>query len=59
LNKEQQTRKKTEFVFFIFRFHKIANVNKALDFITSKGVKLMVAAEGKENFEYLKLNIKF
>ena len=28
------------------RFHKIANVNKALDFITSKGVKLMVGAEG-------------
>lgn len=28
-----------------FRFHKIANVNKALDFITSKGVKLMVGAE--------------
>ncbi|CAF2152013.1 unnamed protein product [Rotaria magnacalcarata] len=27
------------------RFHKIANVNKALDFITSKGVKLMVGAE--------------
>ena len=29
-----------------FRFHKIANVNKALDFIMSKGVKLMVGAEG-------------
>ena len=29
------------------RFHKIANVNKALDFITSKGVKLMVGAEGR------------
>ncbi|CAF0792573.1 unnamed protein product [Didymodactylos carnosus] len=27
------------------RFHKIANVNKALDFIMSKGVKLMVGAE--------------
>ncbi|CAF1477539.1 unnamed protein product [Rotaria sordida] len=27
------------------RFHKIANVNKALDFIASKGVKLMVGAE--------------
>jgi len=27
------------------RFHKIANVNKALDFIRSKGVKLMVGAE--------------
>ena len=24
-----------------FRFHKIANVNKALDFIASKGVKLV------------------
>jgi hypothetical protein len=31
---------------FLSRFHKIANVNKALDFITSKGVKLMVGAEG-------------
>jgi hypothetical protein len=31
---------------FLFRFHKIANVNKALDFIASKGVKLMVGAEG-------------
>jgi len=57
LNKERWARKKI--FFFIFRFHKIANVNKALDFITSKGVKLMVAAEGKESFEYLKLNIKF
>lgn len=29
------------------RFHKIANVNKALDFITSKGVKLVsIGAEG-------------
>ncbi|CAF1631335.1 unnamed protein product, partial [Didymodactylos carnosus] len=27
------------------RFHKIANVNKALDFIMNKGVKLMVGAE--------------
>jgi hypothetical protein len=37
------------FYIFIYRFHKIANVNKALDFITSKGVKLMVGAEGKKN----------
>ena len=30
-----------------FRFHKIANVNKALDFIASKGVKLVsIGAEG-------------
>lgn len=29
------------------RFHKIANVNKALDYITSKGVKLVsIGAEG-------------
>jgi len=29
------------------RFHKIANVNKALEFITSKGVKLVsIGAEG-------------
>ena len=29
------------------RFHKIANVNKALDFIASKGVKLVsIGAEG-------------
>lgn len=29
------------------RFHKIANVNKALDFICSKGVKLVsIGAEG-------------
>lgn len=29
------------------RFHKIANVNKALDFIESKGVKLVsIGAEG-------------
>ena len=32
------------------RFHKIANVNKALDFIASKGVKLVsIGAEGKSN----------
>ena len=30
------------------RFHKIANVNKALDFIACKGVKLVsIGAEGK------------
>lgn len=32
----------------LFRFHKIANVNKALDFIASKGVKLVsIGAEGR------------
>ncbi len=32
------------------RFHKIANVNKALDFIASKGVKLVsIGAEGETN----------
>lgn len=32
------------------RFHKIANVNKALDFITSKGVKLVsIGAEGNQS----------
>lgn len=32
------------------RFHKIANVNKALDFIASKGVKLVsIGAEGEWN----------
>ena len=32
------------------RFHKIANVNKALDFIACKGVKLVsIGAEGKAN----------
>ena len=31
------------------RFHKIANVNKALDFIASKGVRLVsIGAEGKD-----------
>ena len=31
------------------RFHHISNVNKALDFIASKGVKLVsVGAEGKD-----------
>lgn len=31
------------------RVHKISNVNKALDFIASKGVKLVsIGAEGKE-----------
>jgi hypothetical protein len=39
-----------------FRFHKIANVNKALDFIMSKGVKLMVGAEGiKKKIKYFKI----
>lgn len=40
------------------RFHKIANVNKALDFIASKGVKLVsIGAEGKRRrlFIYLLL----
>lgn len=33
------------------RFHKIANVNKALDYIASKGVKLVsIGAEGKFSF---------
>ena len=33
------------------RFHKIANVNKDLDFIASKGVKLVsIGAEGKKSF---------
>jgi len=40
-------------IFILFRFHKIANVNKALDFITSKGVKLMVGAEGRRSKFYL------
>lgn len=32
------------------RFHKIANVNKALEFITSKGVKLVsIGAEGTQS----------
>uniref|UniRef100_A0A3B3X792 Calponin-homology (CH) domain-containing protein n=1 Tax=Poecilia mexicana TaxID=48701 RepID=A0A3B3X792_9TELE len=32
------------------RFHKIANVNKALDFICSKGVKLVsIGAEGEDD----------
>ena len=36
----------------LFRFHKIANVNKALDFIASKGVKLVsIGAEGKNKEE--------
>lgn len=31
------------------RFHKIANVNKALEYITSKGVKLVsIGAEGNK-----------
>jgi actinin alpha len=40
-----------------FRFHKIANVNKALDFIMSKGVKLMVGAEGKTKWNILPIKI--
>ena len=42
------------------RFHKIANVNKALDYIASKGVKLVsIGAEGKyldclNNFLYIR-----
>ena len=33
------------------RFHKIANMNKALDFISSKGVKLVsIGAEGEYRF---------
>ena len=32
------------------RFHQISNVNKALDFVASKGVKLVsIGAEGKRN----------
>ena len=31
------------------RFHKIANVNKALDFVAGKGVKLVsIGAEGRK-----------
>ena len=37
------------------RFHKIANVNKALDFIANKGVKLVsIGAEGKS---YMSLSV--
>lgn len=33
------------------RFHKIANVNKALEYIESKGVKLVsIGAEGKSSW---------
>ena len=40
------------------RFHKIANVNKALQFIESKGVKLVsIGAEGK--FDILHFQVKF
>ena len=40
------------------RFHKIANVNKALDFIASKGVKLVsIGAEGKIDCFFLSQNI--
>jgi hypothetical protein len=39
------------------RFHKIANVNKALDFIASKGVKLVsIGAEGLSEYCLQKLN---
>lgn len=35
------------------RFHKIANVNKALDFIASKGVKLVsIGAEGEAKVKH-------
>lgn len=35
------------------RFHKIANVNKALDFVAGKGVKLVsIGAEGTGGSEY-------
>ncbi|GAA6079361.1 alpha-actinin-2, partial [Tachysurus ichikawai] len=38
------------------RFHKIANVNKALDFITSKGVKLVsIGAEGAFCFSSVRI----
>lgn len=38
------------------RVHKINNVNKALDFITSKGVKLVsIGAEGKHKHIYHRL----
>uniref|UniRef100_A0A8C9EJS5 Actinin alpha 1 n=1 Tax=Pavo cristatus TaxID=9049 RepID=A0A8C9EJS5_PAVCR len=42
------------------RVHKISNVNKALDFIASKGVKLVsIGAEGKETMvEILRLETK-
>ena len=40
------------------RFHKIANVNKALDFIAGKGVKLVsIGAEGKYSNILVLLNI--
>ena len=36
------------------RFHKIANVNKALEYITSKGVKLVsIGAEGTPGYRLL------
>ena len=35
------------------RFHKIANVNKALEFIEAKGVKLVsIGAEGRCSHQY-------
>ena len=40
------------------RFHQISNVNKALDFISSKGVRLAgVGAEGRQRCERLFSNI--
>ena len=42
------------------RFHKIANVNKALDFIASKGVKLVsIGAEGNRIIKKNVLQIDF
>lgn len=39
------------------RVHKINNVNKALDFIASKGVKLVsIGAEGKQGQDFCVLN---
>jgi hypothetical protein len=40
------------------RFHKIANVNKALDYIASKGVKLVsIGAEGTFVTHYIAIKI--
>lgn len=42
------------------RFHKIANVNKALEFIESKGVKLVsIGAEGKFSMSHVSAVLKF
>ena len=44
---KKQTKLIFVYLFSASRFHKIANVNKALDFIASKGVKLVsIGAEG-------------